>query len=114
VAIAAAARGLGLALDVGYVGWTLTQRGCQIELMFLLLNQEFADRLGHGEFAQGFALTHPIAIVTNRFVLILKIEPEHVLRIFRLLHWLGRHDRRKSDAKRGALSVLQIVSNELG
>ena len=50
----------------GKIGNVFTQRRGEINLVVLLVDQDLANLLGHGELAECFALAHPIAVVTDR------------------------------------------------
>ena len=59
--------------------------------MILLVDEYLANLLGHGEFAQGFALTNPLAIVSDRLIFIVQIEPKHLSCVFRSPDRLGSY-----------------------
>src|SRR5579859_2122551 len=58
-----------------YVRHLDTERGRQIDLVILFLHQDFADLLGHGEFAEHLALPDAVAVIANGLVLVVEIEP---------------------------------------
>src|SRR3984957_21008674 len=72
------------------------ERGWQIDLVILLLHQDFADLLSHGEFAERLALPDTVAVIANGFVFVVEIEPQHVLGIFRGLDRLRRNGRHRA------------------
>jgi hypothetical protein len=80
------------------------QGSSQVDLVVLLLDQDLPDRFDECEFAEGFALPHAIAVVANRFVLIVEIESQHLLGVF------GRFDRLRRD--RGHLTeIVDLAGN---
>src|SRR4029450_11649910 len=60
-----------------------TESTCQIDLMVLLLDEDLSNLLRHRVFAERFALANAGAIVANRLVFIVEVEPEHFFRILR-------------------------------
>ena len=60
------------------VGDVHAEGGGQVGLVFLLLDQDAADVFGDGVFAEGFALPDALAVVADRFVLVVEVETEHV------------------------------------
>src|SRR5262245_24439516 len=73
--------------DVGYLD---AQRGRQVDLMLLLVDQDLADVFGHRELPERLALADALAVVADRLVLVLEVESEHVLGLLRRLHRLRR------------------------
>lgn len=88
-----------------YVGNIDSQGSCQSDLMVLFLYKDLANMLGHGEFSQSIALSHPISVIADCFVFILQIKTEHLFRLLRSLHWLG------DNAWHPAQVVAEIAAN---
>src|SRR5262245_4295349 len=89
-----------------------TQSSCQIDLMVLLLDEDLSNLLRHRVFAERFALADAIAIVANRLVFIVEVEPEHLLRIPRCAYRLrrdGRHLAEIVDLPRDDQRVIQFL-----
>src|SRR5512135_570664 len=80
----------GPLLGLGHVGHLDAQGGRQVDLVLLLVDQDRADVLGHGVLAERLALADALAVVADRLVLVIEVEAEHVLGLFRLLDRLGR------------------------
>ena len=99
-----------------HVGDVLAQRGRQVDLVLLLLDQDLADVLGHGVLAQRLALADALAVVADRLVLVLEVEPEHLLGLLRRLHRLGRDRRHPAevvDLLGDDQGVLQLLAGVL-
>src|SRR5262245_5638459 len=89
-----------------------TERSCQIDLMVLLLDEDLSNLLRHRVFAERFALADAIAIVANRLVFIVEVEPEHRIRILRCAYRLrrdGRHLAEIVDLPRDDQRVIQFL-----
>jgi hypothetical protein len=70
--------------------WDLfTESRSQIYLMILFLHENVADLSRHSELTYSFALTNPLPIVANRFILIVEIVAKHVVGILRSLDRFG-------------------------
>src|ERR1017187_4890021 len=61
--------------------------------MVLLLHQDLANLFRHRVLPERFALPDAIAVIADGLVLIVEIEAEHLLRVFRRAHRLGSHRR---------------------
>src|SRR5262249_7668181 len=70
-----------------------TERGGQIDLVVLLLDQNLADLLGQREFAERLALADAVAVIAHGLVLVVEVEAQHLLGVLRGLHRLRRHRR---------------------
>src|SRR5688572_10594422 len=69
----------GLLVHFRYVWNVFTECGCQIDLMFLFLDQDLANLLRHRVFPERVALPHPLAVGAHRVVLVLQIGAQHLL-----------------------------------
>jgi hypothetical protein len=72
------------------VGNFFAEGSGQIDLMILFLHEDLANLFRHGIFSERFTLLDAIAVIADVFVFTLEIVVEHVFRIFRRAHWLGR------------------------
>ena len=57
--------------------------------MILFLREDLANLFRHGILSERLALRNSIAVIANRFILIVEIVPKHVLWILRRAHRLG-------------------------
>src|ERR1700734_4424777 len=69
----------GRELFLAHVRHLYPKRGGEIDLVILLLHQDFADLLGQGKFAERLALPDTVAIIAHGLVLVVEIEAQHVL-----------------------------------
>ena len=60
----------------GHVGDVLAQRSGQVDLVFLLLDQDAADGLRQGVLAERLALADPLAVVADGVVLVVQVEAQ--------------------------------------
>ncbi len=65
------------------------QGGRQVDLVLLLLHQDFTDMLGEGVFTQRIALPDALAIISDCRRLIFQIKMQHFLGFFRRADFLG-------------------------
>src|SRR4029450_10555453 len=65
----------------------------EIDLMILLLYQDLTNLLRYRVLAKALTLPDAIAVITNGFVLVVEIVPEHFLRILRRAPGPWRDDR---------------------
>src|SRR6476661_11298644 len=89
----AAARSATPAGDIGHV---FSERSREVDLVLLLLAQDFADVLGDGELRQGFALFDSLTIGANGVVLVFEVGSEHGASLARRYHRQGDGRRRPS------------------
>ena len=80
--------------------------------MILFLHEDLEDLLGHGEFAEGFALADAVATVADGFVFVVQIEAQHLPGVFRGFYLLwseGRHFAQVIDLTGEREHVLQFL-----
>src|SRR4029450_13857445 len=65
----------------------------EIDLMILFLYKDLANLLRYRVLAKALTLPDAIAVITNGFVFVVEIVPEHFLRILRRAHGPWRDDR---------------------
>ena len=65
--------------------------------MILLLHENRADLFREGIFPERLTLPDPVAVVANRFVLVLQVESRHLLRVLRSVYRLWHHRRHFAD-----------------
>src|SRR5665213_127266 len=85
----------------------LTERRRQIDLMILLVDEDLSDMLGNCKFAESFALSHSLTVVSDCFVFILQIEAQHFARILRSLNDLCCHNWHFSE-------IVDLLGNNQG
>ena len=84
--------------------------------MVLLLHEDLADLLGHGELAERLALPDALAVIDDGLVLVIEVEFQHVARLLRDLHRLRRDARHLAeivDLPRDGQRMLQLLMGVL-
>jgi len=69
-------RSVPAGIDVGDIN---AQRDSQVDLMVLLIDEDVANLLGHGEFSEQFALADAIPVIAHRLIFIFEIGAEHLV-----------------------------------
>ena len=59
-----------------------SERRRQVNLVFLLVNQDAANQFGHRVLAEGFALANALAVIANRFNFVLRQRASLKQKIF--------------------------------
>ena len=89
-------------------------------MMVLLLHQDLANLFRHRVFSKRFTLRDAVAVITDGFVFIIEIVPEHVPRLLRCAHRLGSDHRHFAEIvdlpreNKGMIELLLGVDFELG